>query len=290
MVEHTCKRCGYSTERLDDIRKHLKRMNECVDKLQCGISCGDLLMQLEQPKVVEHKCQHCGNVYSSRQAKYNHIHRVHKDTVDKSKQDTVVMSKSDLDAIMKKYATTQVVNINTQINTVNLRTHGEENIEHVLCDNNAMAAAFLYGPTGFASLARRIFCDPEHPENNTIMITNAKLPYVKVYDGKGWVNKPSEDGVDTGINTLKNCVAGWLVDCDGWNIARSYARKMKDSAYTYENAKGKFTRLQDILRLENGTPLSSTQEGIIGSFRQSVKPMLVNAGQVHGKNQMRALK
>jgi hypothetical protein len=68
---YNCERCGYETNRIDLLIKHLKRVNICPAYIK-DISVSVLLAPLIKPKNNNYKCIHCNKEYINRVSKYKH--------------------------------------------------------------------------------------------------------------------------------------------------------------------------------------------------------------------------
>lgn len=72
-MDLVCKRCGYSSSTVGNLKTHYKRKNECRDVLCCGLSASILLKNISTDKsLYKHVCEGCGIRFKSRQGKYIH--------------------------------------------------------------------------------------------------------------------------------------------------------------------------------------------------------------------------
>ena len=84
-------------------------------------------------------------------------------------------------------------NIGTQNNniTINVNAFGQENVDHIT--ENRMLTYINHVYASIRMLVKHIYCDPKHPENHTVKISNYRLPYVKIMNkNKKWENANKE--------------------------------------------------------------------------------------------------
>lgn len=66
-MNYSCKRCGYETDRVSNLRTHLKKKKTCRDVLKCGIDAGDLLKETEIDKSdFAFQCDKCQKKFKSK--------------------------------------------------------------------------------------------------------------------------------------------------------------------------------------------------------------------------------
>jgi len=137
----------------------------------------------------------------------------------KSKQEY----KEELEKKLKEYhasdVTSHTINTtNTNCNnttnvTVHMNAFGKENLDYItrnvilkLCRKAHLR------DENIPRLARQIHCNPEHPENHNIVVSNLRAPYAKVYDGENYNVESTKDIIDKVMDN----VAGLLTDqqCD----------------------------------------------------------------------------
>ena len=103
-------------------------------------------------------------------------------------------------------------NCTTNNVTVHMNAFGKENLEYVtrnvilkLCRKANLLNEII------PRLARQIHCNPEHPENHNIVVSNLRAPYARVYDGENYKVESIKDIIDkvmdnvTGLLTDQQC-------------------------------------------------------------------------------------
>lgn len=93
----------------------------------------------------------------------------------------------------EKSVTNNNQNIGTQNNsfTINVNAFGHENIDHITENRMLKCISHVYG--SIPMLVKHIYCDPKHPENHTVKISNYRHPYIKIRNkNKKWENANKE--------------------------------------------------------------------------------------------------
>jgi hypothetical protein len=83
--------------------------------------------------------------------------------------------------------------IETQNNnvTINVNAFGHENTDHI--SENRMLKYISHIHSSIPMLVKYIYCDPKHPENHTVKISNYRHPYIKIMNkNKKWENANKE--------------------------------------------------------------------------------------------------
>ena len=91
--------------------------------------------------------------------------------------------------------TVNVVNNNqTNDNSTNitLNIFGHEKMDYITNDEAALLNAIRSGETGLQEIIKRIYFHKEHPENQTVQLSNARSGLCTVWDGTAWKFRPSE--------------------------------------------------------------------------------------------------
>lgn len=69
-MNYSCKRCGYETDRVSNLRSHLKKKKTCKDVLKSELGVDLLLKEIEIDCVFE--CKACHKKYKSEQCAMKH--------------------------------------------------------------------------------------------------------------------------------------------------------------------------------------------------------------------------
>ena len=181
----SCARCGYETGVKGNLKKHLLTKKECPDHLNCQISREDLLKQF-QKTTNPTQCPHCSKSFSCRQAKYNHVKMfcpVLRNTKEhQARQQTRTMQNNQQTTIINNIV---VNNNNTVNNSFHINPFGEEDIRHIIRQKNKMDRWVQNDVRGIRDMAKEVWFDPLHPENNTVHLPNVSRSYMKISTGKG---------------------------------------------------------------------------------------------------------
>ena len=84
-------------------------------------------------------------------------------------------------------------NIGTQNNnvTIHVNAFGNENIDHITESYMLRCINHVHG--SIPMLVKHIYCDPHHPENHTVKISNYRHPFIKIMNkNQKWENANKE--------------------------------------------------------------------------------------------------
>ena len=128
-----------------------------------------------------HVCD-CGMSFQHRQGLYRHKQSC---TYQQERRET----NSEIDKLLeeKQALQEQVKQLQAHNkNNININPFGHETIQYITDDIMEKYVCRVYN--GIPMLVKKIHCDPKHPENHNIKMTNHRLPYVKVLnDNNQWV-------------------------------------------------------------------------------------------------------
>ena len=214
----SCKRCGYSTTLLYDLKKHLQRKKQCNPVVE-DIETSILYNEYFEKDIKPYKCDYCDK-------RYNHISSTYK-------HKKTCVKKIEIETLQKQQLNQQIVttinntnNANTNTNTnshntitnnnITINAFGKENIEYLKNNPNykqIMMNCMAEKEHGVMKLLEYIYFNHDHPENQTVKksITiplvvgdpkgHAPLKkdnFIKLYDGKKW----NLSFVDKGLSTI----------------------------------------------------------------------------------------
>jgi len=159
-----------------------------------------------QPKN-ELECRFCFKYFTTKSNLSRHIGNC------KAKQDYRSKLEKQLE---EKHAKVSVQTINnnitnniTQNNNITIRAFGKENMDYItrevvlkLCRKANLRNEII------PRLVRQLHCNPKHPENHNIVVTNLRAPYAKIYDGENYMIDATKDIIDK----VMDSVAGLLTD------------------------------------------------------------------------------
>ena len=231
-MEYICKRCNYCTDRVSNIKQHLRKKKTCPDKMNSGFSVEDLLKDYHthhEYSLYEYSCQFCGHIFKSRQGLHKHMTKCNIERTDKelkrlSEENEQI--KKTLEA-MNKSTTNSHIEYNTTNNTTNIITNNNitNNITIVLNEFGKEDMSYIEGDKEFLNgcmkdlltnairtVIDRIYFDTEHPENRTIMMKNFKLNQVMVYDSGQWKQRHTSETIPKMLHNGKKILHNHFVD------------------------------------------------------------------------------
>lgn len=202
-MELKCARCGYSTDRISNLKHHLLRKKTCEDVLSCKKIPSELLSDMEKDKAgFNHSCQHCGLAFKTRQGirkhsfKCNHVNK----ELERLTEEYIRM-KHELDVL--KASNNKTINVTNNVTnnftnniTIVLNNFGQEDTSYVEKDKEFLDQCMKDLLTNAVrSVIEKIYFDVEHPENHTIKMKNFKTNQVVVHDDGIWQNKHTSETI-----------------------------------------------------------------------------------------------
>jgi len=189
-----------------------KNIHEETCKLKDDhVRCLEMKLNIDFEAVSPQHCRFCNTTFSKANIA-RHLIRC------KAKQDYRAKLEKQLEE-KSTQVTAQTINNTTNNNnchntnvTINMNAFGKENLEYIsrnvilkLCRKANLLNEII------PRLARQIHCNPEHPENHNIVVSNLRAPYAKVYDGENYTVESTKDIIDkvmdnvTGLLTDQQC-------------------------------------------------------------------------------------
>ena len=102
---------------------------------------------------------------------------------------------------------------NTNNININMRPFGKENMDYItrevilkLCNQPNFRNEII------PRLVKHVHCNPEHPENHNILITNLRAPYGQVYDGDSYKVETTNDIMDKVIDNVTDKLTDAYLD------------------------------------------------------------------------------
>jgi len=202
MTEHCCQRCGYTTDHLPNLVRHLHRKKLCKPVLEDKDP--EKIIEEEREKEKLHKqyqCEHCNKRFNSRQSKSRHM-KTCKGVVTSHSSDTI----STTSQVVQQNATTINNNItNITNNTIVLNDFSAVTGKHISSDDILKLIAQVKREDKyydvFQTVLKKIYFDPAHPENHTIKIPNRRDKYCQVVTGGRIQFAKKKEKVDQTIDT-----------------------------------------------------------------------------------------
>ena len=186
-----------------------------LDKHRCkleydGIRILERQLNIKPDFIPKDKCRFC-NIEIGRS---DHLAR-HFSRCSKKRE-----YKEELEKKISDQNTAQTINNTTNNNnchnTTNVHIHmnafGKENLDYItrnvilkLCRKAHLRDEII------PRIARQIHCNPDHPENHNIVVSNLRAPYARVYNGENYNVESTKDIIDkvmdnvTGLLTDQQC-------------------------------------------------------------------------------------
>jgi hypothetical protein len=233
-MHYTCPRCGYITETSQNLIKHLIRQTTCipilldidVDKINIG-----------ECKVVDdnYKCIGCDKSFSTNGNLVRHMRICKGDIIIKlikqiSDKDKIINELSKkIDVITNNNINTSTTNststinnnnnpvtinnnitVNLNINPIILFSYKNPKIDHLTNDDyfECIRSITLAVP----NLLKKIYFNPNVPENHSIYIANINKNFANMYNGKIWELVSKDELIDTIIQDLERKLENWAED------------------------------------------------------------------------------
>ena len=189
-----CDRCGYSTNKLSDIKRHIVRKSPC-EPIVSDISLDSMKEKYLKEKLINHMCDVCDKGFSSKSGYYIHRKNCKKeeniiDLKDQVKQLQKIVEQSKKN--IKQF--NKIININN-FNQEKTDYIDPEFIKNCLKDKNMI------------QLIEKIYFDPNHPENHNVRIKNMNKNLLEYYNNKKWIiatkDQVIKDMINSGYNVFK---------------------------------------------------------------------------------------
>ena len=176
-------------------REELHSNNTVEVKHVC--TCGKIFTK--QPNLSRHHktCETYKNRNTKKEAEVEEEIEDDKESLKQELQKVEIKNKElqeEIDRLKaEKSVTNNNQNIGTQNNsfTIHVNAFGHENIDHITENRMLKYISHVYG--SIPMLVKHIYCDPKHPENHTVKISNYRHPYIKIRNkNKKWENANKE--------------------------------------------------------------------------------------------------
>jgi phage FluMu protein Com len=185
MPTYVCRRCGYSTQLLSNLRQHCSRLKPCKPVLANIPVDIDAFIADARP-VTTHKCASCNKCFASASSLCHHTHRCpRRHEVNEGQTVNIAPQMSEVHIDGDNNSVQQVVNIT--VPAPPLRSFGSTELQYIRDDIRLLEKCFKGIERGMAELAERIHFNAAHAENHNIRLRSQKQGTVDLYvDGK-WV-------------------------------------------------------------------------------------------------------
>jgi len=178
MVEYSCERCHYTSNKKSNYSNHLNRKSTC-ESIHSSISIEELLKELNS-KSSTYSCIKCDKCFKTPQSKYQHqINCKHNNLLDSCKQ-TIINNTTT-----NSNNTTNIENQNNINLIINFDNYTSEHLDIEKFKEECRKT--LSSNSIIEYYIKQIFFNKEYPENMNIKLTNLKsdYKYMDVYRD-GW--------------------------------------------------------------------------------------------------------
>lgn len=217
----SCKRCGYETKLLANLKTHFRRKKSCKDILNCRIEILDLLNDINSE--LDFECDICADRFKTKQGLVQHNNICKILEFDKLKKENEILNE-EIHKLKLQNNTTINNNNTTNNNTINnnnttnnnntnitliINDFGNESISHIVDDKQFLEKCMkeLF-TSAIENVVKKIYFDKEHPENNNIKMQNIKLNQVMIRKDGDWertnISGPAIKMIRKSRNILQN--------------------------------------------------------------------------------------
>ena len=197
MVVYACKRCGHETSQKCNLAAHLSKKSPCQTTLSSAPREG-LLAELEarDESDMPHACPRCAKRFTHRSSMCRHQKICSGVTACVAYDHLNELPKPALEPVIRVPApapTPAPAPISPPpASTPKILPFGKEN-KDFLDDQDLLTKCLRRTDKGVLEYIQCKHFHPDHPENRNVKVTNLKLPYVKVFNGKKWLVLPKDD-------------------------------------------------------------------------------------------------
>lgn len=235
-MKYECIRCGYSTSRIGDMRKHYNIRKEICPPIILDTEASmDNVKKTESDKI---ECDFCGKPYTTK----SNMNRHKKKCKNLKQVDDLAAKVAELEAKLEMEKSKPQTVINNYIQ-VNVNGYRDTNFEH-LTDKHYQRAVrrMIYS---VPQMIEDVHFNKNAPENHNIYIGNIKNKYAMVYDGEKWCHQDKDKVIDQLINDQEYAIEEWLGEGD------KFPKEMKKFNEYFEKKEGvQGDEIKDIIKEE----------------------------------------
>jgi hypothetical protein len=209
--------------------KILKRHDEICSMKDDYIRSLEIKLYIEVKSCDSNVCRFC-NVKQTKMAR--HLHRCkakqeYREKLEKQLEEKLarVVPNTINNTTNNNTTTTNSHNTNNNITQyITVNPFGKENMEYITREVILkLCAKANFRNEIIPRLVKQVHCNPEHPENHNLLITNLRASHGTVFDGENYIAETSKDIIDKVMDTVTD--------------------RLTD-AYTMENEDGKFNKYE----------------------------------------------
>jgi len=138
------------------------------------------------------ECRRCLKIFKSPESRRGHMARNICEVVVATPIENEGMPISNISNSNSFNTTNNTTNNNNNINVNITNNYGNENLDYIRADTEALTKAVIAGQAGLQDIIKKLYFNPEHPENSTVQLTNSSKNDCKVYNAETetWDYKP----------------------------------------------------------------------------------------------------
>ena len=184
-IEYKCLKCNKVFTTKQGLKRHMNRLYSCDHNLNPHKTSQTLTK-------IEFKCEYCSQTFTRKDNLTRHINKYclkKKDIleeIDMLKKENNELKKANETSNTIIFQTNQKIN-NTNIvnnNTININAFGKEDISYITED--ILLKVVRNPEDGIPMLIKHIHFNPEHPNNQNILLKNKKENLVGCFNGNKW--------------------------------------------------------------------------------------------------------
>lgn len=206
--QHQCDKCNKIFKSKRNLQRHNNKNRSCV------------LKQTELNN--ELLCVDCGNIMSTKSSLKRHQKRCNLSanktiTVNRNEHEEILKNQKEMQARIKKLESenAKIINNNTTNNnttnniTVNLTLNNYDtpNLDYIAPIIQTLIKE--RGTQAINGLTAVIWFNPEHPENHTVLQSNDKSEYLKIYKNE-WISEPRKQVMDKMYDVAASSVNAYI--------------------------------------------------------------------------------
>ena len=215
MSEFKCSLCDYTSERKENVFKHINRLNKCRD--------GE-----EEPEIievpVEIKCDHCNRSFTTRPSLKRHLNtcKIKKSNIELENERlkmSLEQTTKKLEDALEKSKSAVTNNTNNIDNSTNIQTQNNIIINITPYNDTNLEGAEKYYLSALKKMfmsipyiIEQIHFNTDFPENHNLCIKNYRTKLAKVFNGKEWKTMDEDVVINELIDTYERLLEDWAED------------------------------------------------------------------------------
>jgi hypothetical protein len=190
--QYSCERCNYTTKKISDLKKHLKKKVIC-EPICLDIDITNLMEKYYNNEDKMYSCDYCNKNFTSRSGKCHHK-KICKKKKEIDEQNQILSITNNNNNINN--STINSNNINNNNIQIIINAFGKENMDYITNGQDYkqfMTQCINNQGTGLCEFLLKKHFSVEHGENHNIRKMNKKDMFIDCYDGKDWHPKIAHD-------------------------------------------------------------------------------------------------